>query len=157
MRWKKRLNNIIKYFGLILLIGLNIFRFEYIVGESLVNTTLTLASILFGFLISSICNLFGRKITIRMDKMESLMNPGKTQLQDMKGRFIIIINNIMMLVAVCIAYFLVKGFGIQEIIFVRWVAYAVSVLFIYLLFDTLYLTYKEVKILLNLLINEIRI
>lgn len=157
MRWRKELNNFIKWSVLMVLVVLNMCRFKYIVNESLVNTTLTLASILFGFLISSICNLFGRKITVQMDKMDSLRDPGKTQLQDLKGRFIIIINNLMMLVVICITYFLAKGLGLQAVIFVQYVAYAVSMIFVYLLFATLYLTFKEVKILLNLLINEIRI
>lgn len=157
MIWKKELSRIIECVLLIVLIGFNFFKAKYIIDESLINTALTLTSILFGFLISSICNLFGRKITKQMDNSNSMINLGNSQLHDLKQRFLRIINRIMVIVIICILYFLIKGFNVQQIIYVQKAAYIASIIFIFLLFDVLYLTYKEVKILLNLLINENRI
>lgn len=157
MKWKSLLKKSVEYCVIAMLIVFNLWKYGYIVDEGLVNTILTLVSILFGFLISSICNLFGRKITKKLDMKIGVKDPGCSQLNEMKIRFLKIINYIMVLVVISIVFYLAKGFNLGGITCIIQGAYAVSVIYIYLLFKVLCLTYNEVKILLNLLVNENRI
>lgn len=66
---------------------------------------LTLISILFGFLISAECNLFGRIIK-EMKNKSSKNEPGVSQFAELRERFSRVGRKIMLLIVISLLYYL---------------------------------------------------
>lgn len=78
---------------ILIVILLNCFLLRYELDKSFINSILTLTAIVFGFLISAICNMFGRKITNRMSTSASVNDSGISQLQELKSDFLAVMYN----------------------------------------------------------------
>lgn len=153
-RNEKLIFQIIKAIIILALIIANLFKVNYVIDTDFVNTVFTLVSILFGFLISAECNLFGRLITQEMKKRNSIKEPGQSQFGELKNRFSRINSGIMSLIVISLSYYFAKALNLGNDIVWHKIAESVSVVYVVILLNVLWSTYKESEILLIHLGNE---
>lgn len=134
---------------------LNISIVKFVVNENLLVNVLTLLSIVFGFVISAICNLFGRKITYEMSVRRSASDGGISQLQMIKKDVSQILGCSMSLIIMSLGVLMTKdNANFERFYTCDYCRYAGSAMYAFLLFFVLFALYSYAIILMNWLINE---
>lgn len=137
----------------VFMILININYVKYSLDSELVSIIMMVVSIAFGFLITAICNLFGRNITNKMAYKTGVLDKGKSQLQELKDDFSEIFGICILIIVISVLYFIAKDIKIIEINLII-IDYCFSAVYISLLFLMILALTNQVSILLNMLINE---
>lgn len=136
---------------IIILVNISFLKFK--INTEIVEVLITFVSIIFGFLVTAICNMFGRKITKKMAMRASRGNKGISQLQDLKQDYKSVLINCIFVLVISILYLIARASVLSEYstVLILYILSAICLSFIIkLMINLVYLTF----VLLNFMINE---
>lgn len=126
-----------------------------LVNGSLLTNVLTVMAIVFGFIMSAVSNLFGRKVTYEMANKTSKYDPGLSQLQELKGCFSHLMYCCLFLIVVSLVGLVAYGsVEVKELLSLDLIAYSLSAVYLYVLLFSLFAFMANSIILFNLLLND---
>lgn len=139
---------------------LNYLNIHFTLNKGFVGVTMTVISILFGFIVAAICNLFGRNITRKMVVASHPVHKSLSQLMVLRNDLLKTVWGIFVLLTISIIYFLwIGGVGLfvselMEPQIIQFSKEISSVLYVFILIVTLLRCYKQSTFLLTMLYNE---
>lgn len=151
----QKLKNFISFsLFLIIVIFINVNYLKFRVSLNFLNNLITIVSIVYGFLISSICNMFGRKITEKMNRIKSLNNPVISQLQEVKSDYKSISVVCLLLLLFSLIAYVVGTSNLEFLDEYDLIVLIISGIYLSLIFFLFIGMFCLTLMLLNFLINE---
>lgn len=145
------------YFNVVLFssVLVNTIYMKLVIVTDLLVSVLTILSIVFGFVVAAICNLFGRKITFELSVRRSSIDGGISQLQEIRRDFSQLLGCSMLLITISIGILVTKDNQILHWLYVSDICrYIGSAIYLFLLFFVMLALFSYSIILMNFLINE---
>lgn len=142
-------------FLLVLICLINTKYLHFIIDIELISLIVTVISIIFGFLVSAICNLYGRNITTEMSEKVGKFDKGKSQLQELKYDFSIILYISVLIMLSAFFGFIIKNSELKTFFFSNMnMIYCLSAFYIWITFFLFFSLLHQINILLAMLVNE---
>ncbi len=157
MRFYERLENDYLFIIIVILtMAINVFGIKVVISNEIVGVSITMFSIIYGFLVSSVCNLFGRKITSAMSK--SVVGNQTTELRMFRKSLIKFVFKGVIFILISIMIYILRLYTLPEdiksSIYVTYIELGVSGYYVSQLIYIAFSMYYFFIVLVNMLVNE---